>query len=69
MRFFTQELLDRFGTADDDIADAANEEWEQKCAEYNAHLQSIWKQLPAHARSLIERALARCSCGGHRKCS
>src|SRR5437763_15618878 len=54
MKFFTPELLDRFGSEDDDIADAAQEEWEQAIVRYRSHIQSFWPALPAPFREMFD---------------
>lgn len=52
MKYFTPELLARCRSRDDDVADAANEEWEQALADYEQRLASVANQLPAEVREL-----------------
>jgi hypothetical protein len=53
MKFFTPDLLFRFGSEDDATADAANEEWERANDKYLQRLQKIRHLLPRGARSLL----------------
>jgi hypothetical protein len=55
MKFFTPDLLIRFGSTDDAIADAASDEWEQVHAAYVTHLQRIRPDLPRGMRRLLRR--------------
>jgi hypothetical protein len=55
MRYFTRDLLDRYGSLDDSVADAAHEEWEQASARYRAHLDTIRTSLPPSFRDLLDR--------------
>jgi len=50
MRYFTQELLDRFRSADDDVADAADAEWEKASEAYRAAVDAM--ALPPDVLSL-----------------
>jgi hypothetical protein len=54
MKYFTPDLLARFGSPDDDIADAANAEWEEALKQYRKHLKDIYFDLPEPARVLAE---------------
>lgn len=53
MNYFTPDLLGRFGSPDEDIANAASEEWDQVHAAYQNHLRAIRSALPRAARSLL----------------
>src|SRR5947209_4638280 len=55
MNYFTPDLLARFRSPDDPIADAANEEWEQALKNYTRHLKAIRPQLPTTVRRLLGR--------------
>ena len=54
MKYFTPDLLARFGSRDDEIADAANDEWEQLSKRYCEHLKTIYPDLPSSARALAD---------------
>lgn len=41
MKFFTFDLIDRYGSEDDAIADAADAEWEEQVDAYDQHLKHI----------------------------
>jgi hypothetical protein len=47
MKYFTRELMERYGSSDDAVADAAHEEWEAALERY---LASIERELPDHIR-------------------
>jgi hypothetical protein len=53
MRYFTPELLARSRSPDDDVSEAAADEWEQAVAKYNAELDSIRPDLPPGVRALL----------------
>jgi hypothetical protein len=55
MKFFTPDLLARFGSADDATADAAHREWEQADGKYRKRLDRIRAKLPPAARELTRR--------------
>jgi hypothetical protein len=55
MKFFTPDLIERFGSPDERIALAAQEELEQRAAEYVRTLRQIEKSLPPRFRELLER--------------
>jgi hypothetical protein len=55
MKYFTPELLTRFGSPDDRVADAAQAEWEAATAKYQKHFRSIERQLPKRLRGLLRR--------------
>jgi hypothetical protein len=55
MKYFTPDLLARFGSSDEAVADAAEELWDQKQKEYKKYLQSIWQELPPGVKKLLKR--------------
>ena len=52
MRYFTPDLLQRFGSLDDRIADAADDECELASARYRADLKKLKRKLPSGMREL-----------------
>src|SRR4051812_19753732 len=46
MRYFTPDLLERFGSLDDDVADAANAESERVSMRYQRHWEKIQSLFP-----------------------
>lgn len=54
MKYFTADLLRRFGSEDAPTANAAQEEWEQVCERYNAYLDSIKGQMTPGLRQVEE---------------
>jgi hypothetical protein len=54
MKYFTPDLLVRFGSEDDAIANAAQEEWDNACDRYGQYLDSIKGQLPPGLQYLEE---------------
>jgi len=57
MKYFTPDLIERFGSQDDAVAHAAHEEWEAVLERYDGYLQSIEGDLPAHIRQLTRLLL------------
>jgi hypothetical protein len=55
MKFFTPDLLERFGSEDDRTALAAQEEPEQRSERYLEHLNAIKGKLPPRFREMQER--------------
>src|SRR5262245_44703185 len=55
MKYFTPELLTRYGSPDDAIADAASVEWEKAAARYTESLRSIKKHMPHGLKNLLRR--------------
>lgn len=53
MKYFTPDLLARFGSTDDAIADAASAEWEGAHKAYRDHLKELGKRFPLGVRSLL----------------
>jgi hypothetical protein len=56
VKFFTPDLLIRFGSEDDAIANAAQEEWERQNDRYLKRLAEIRSALPRSARSFIRHS-------------
>jgi hypothetical protein len=54
MNFMQPELIARTRSDDDDIADAASEEWECKISEYNRHIEEIKPQLTEAIRLFLD---------------
>jgi hypothetical protein len=52
MKYFTRELIERFGSLDDAIADAADAEWEEAVEHHESQLQAIRELLPTSLRHL-----------------
>ena len=46
MKYFTPDLIERYGSPDEKIANAADAEWEDALAQYDGYLQSIAPTLP-----------------------
>lgn len=55
MRFFTPDLLERFGSEDDNVAFEAHQEFELRSREYLRQLNEIAEKLPQRLRALIEQ--------------
>src|SRR5262249_6628669 len=55
MKFFTPDLLERFGSEDDRIALAAQEELEQRSQRYLEHFNAIKGKLPPRCQEMQER--------------
>lgn len=55
MTYFTPDLLARFGSEDDQLADAAHEEVELRTEEYVRAIQDIKPKLPSRFRDLLDR--------------
>jgi hypothetical protein len=53
MNYFTPELLKRFNSRDDDIADTAHKESEQAIRAYKEHFDKIREKLPEDVRRLL----------------
>lgn len=52
MKYFTTDLLLRFGSEDPDVSDAAHEQWEQACERYNAYLATIKAEMSPGLRQI-----------------
>lgn len=55
MKYFKPELLARFRSSDDDVADAAAKEWDDAAAAYQARFKSIQDGLPQSVRRLCAK--------------
>lgn len=55
MKYFTPELLARYRSPDDAVAEAAAAEWEANTAAYRERLQAIRSRLPRSVRGLLGR--------------
>jgi hypothetical protein len=55
VKYFTPELLARYRSTDDAIADAASDEWERACEAYAENLKSIRPGLSSAVRRLLRR--------------
>jgi hypothetical protein len=53
MKYMTPDLLARFRSPDDDVADAADSEWERQAKAYTQHLREIRKDLTGGVRRLL----------------
>ena len=54
MRYLKATLLERCRLLDDDLAEAASDEWDRAVAKYNAALAAIRPQLPAGVRTILD---------------
>jgi hypothetical protein len=54
MKYFTPELLARFRSADDDVADAAAEEWARAQARYERYLKDHREGFPSGVLTLLD---------------
>src|SRR5438552_18737211 len=52
MKFFTPQLMERFGSSDPEIAEQADDQWEQAGDRYDAYLTQIAPDLPEGVRHL-----------------
>jgi hypothetical protein len=52
MKYFTRELIERFGSPDDDTANAADAEWEDAVDRHENQLEAIRERLPTSLRYL-----------------
>jgi hypothetical protein len=57
MKYFTPELIARLGSTDDDVADAADAEWDQVLERYEQHLQAFRGTLPEYVREFEDLLL------------
>jgi hypothetical protein len=55
MNYFTPELLKRYGSLDDDFADAAAVEWEKVSKAYRKHFSAIKPNLPRNVRGFVRK--------------
>ncbi len=54
MKYFTPDLIERVGSLDDDVADAAMEEWERAIVRYKRHWHKIKAAFPAEVQRFKE---------------
>ena len=57
MKYFTRNLIVRYGSDDKTVFLAANEEWEKALDAYTRYLDSIAPQLPEHIRDFTQLLL------------
>lgn len=57
MKFFTPELLGRFNSTDDAVADRADDEWEAAVKAYHQHLDHLCDRMPDAVRKLSRLCL------------
>lgn len=57
MKYFTPDLIERFGSLDDDVATAADAEYEALQTEHEKHLRRIEPELPAPVREFNQLLL------------
>jgi hypothetical protein len=57
MKYFTRDLIERYGSQDEAIARAAEAEWEAALARYESYLQAIASDLPEHIRQFNDLLL------------
>jgi len=57
MLFFTPELYRRFNSQDDEIALAADAEWEAAIVAYHQHLASLYEKMPSQVLELSKLCL------------
>jgi hypothetical protein len=57
VKYFTPDLITRFGSPDDRVADAADAEWERAIRRYHRRLAKIGDALPAGWRRLRDARL------------
>src|SRR5262249_21370660 len=57
MKYFTPDLIERFGSPDDAVARAADAEWESLGEQYEQHLRDIEPGLPNHIREFTNLLL------------
>ena len=57
MQFFTPELYRRYNSQDDEIALAADAEWEAAIVRYHQHLATLREKMPSQVIELSELCL------------
>jgi hypothetical protein len=57
MKYFTPELIERYGSANERVAGAADEEWEYALSRYENYLQRLEPSLPQHIREFTRLLL------------
>jgi hypothetical protein len=58
MRFFTPELYLQFNSSDDEVADSADQAWEQALQAYQRHLETLRDRMPTSVSNVAELKLA-----------
>ena len=53
MRYFTPELLRRTRSPDEDVAEAASREWDDRLDDYAAHLKALRRLMPIQAKRAV----------------
>ncbi|MEO6808529.1 MAG: hypothetical protein ABI353_05395 [Isosphaeraceae bacterium] len=54
MKYFTPELYLRANSSDDDVADRADEEWEQSIKKYQHYIDSLSNEMPPRVKKLAK---------------
>jgi hypothetical protein len=54
MKFFTPQLIQRFGSSDPEIAVQADPQWDEAADRYDAYLKEVRPQLPEGLRHLLD---------------
>jgi hypothetical protein len=57
MKYFTRDLIERYGSPDEAVANAADAEWEAVLERYEQGLRSIEAELPEHIRQFTRLLL------------
>ncbi len=57
MKYFTPDLIERYASPDDEVAHAAEREWEQATKRYRRRLERILPALPAGVRRWRSRSV------------
>src|SRR3954467_10228942 len=57
MKFFTPELFLKFNSSDHEVADRADEEWEEAIGAYRKHLDGLSDQMPSQVKQLANLCL------------
>ena len=55
MKYLKYSLLERCRSLDDNVAEAASDEWDQAIAKYNAALAVVRPQFPPAVRTILDR--------------
>jgi len=57
MKYFTRALMERYGSDEDSVSQAAHDEWEQVLQRYERYLDFIQPELPESIRAFLELRL------------
>lgn len=57
MKYFTPDLIERYGSLDDEVADAADQDWENAVKRYRRLLERILPVLPTGVRRWRARSI------------